>query len=159
MKCVFHFPGSEGERVLVTLYPSSPCSAFHRDSRPHSFPPSSLPARTLPLSPLSSWLNNIIDIILHDVERPKEDDANEPGKEQLNPFFWPRLETWPHGASASVALARQRSIHIKQFVFSIRDCPLHFEYPTIIHGLVKDSAALCVPCSTSFWHTNRSHTT
>ena len=125
------------------------------------FLPSFVPARSHSsiVASLSSWLNNIIDIILHDVERPKEDDANEPGKEQLNPFFWPRLETWPHGASASVALARQRSIHMKQFVFSIRDCPLHFEYPTIIHGLVKDSAALCVPCSTSFWHTNRSHTT
>ena len=153
----FSFP-RERERALVSLlHLLVRLSIEIRDPIPSSF----VPARSHSsiVASLYSWLNNIIDIILHDVERPKEDDANEPGKEQLNPFFWPRLETWPHGASASVALARQRSIHMKQFVFSIRDCPLHFEYPTIIHGLVKDSAALCVPCSTSFWHTNRSHTT
>ena len=66
------------------------------------------------------------------------------------PFFWPRLETWPHGASASVA--SQGSIHSKKFVLSTRDCPFqrdhlevsaHHSWPGERHG----PAALCRICT------------
>ena len=116
-------------------YAPSFLSSFGFPSRFETpFPPSFVPASLtlfhcrLSLS-LSSWLNNIIDIILHDVERPKEDDANERRRNSSTLFLAASgsVATWRH---TSASVARQGSIHIKKFVLSIRVCALqrdHFE--------------------------------